>query len=77
MKHRGSGETVEEVLVDAERELALLADIFEMSVNGDERPLSGDACATLVKMCRSRVATLRALRRQLPVETLNQHAALS
>lgn len=75
MSQRVNSGTVEELLGDAESEFALLADVFEMSLRADERPLSHGACVALMKICRARSAMLRVLRRRLPAHTLNQTAA--
>lgn len=65
------GTTVEDVLASAEHHLALLFDIFELSLAEEERPLSHERCAALMTICRAQFATLQDLRRQLPAEGSN------
>jgi len=72
----GAPLTWEERLFAATDRLALVADVFALmaaqSAEGSYGTLSADAARTLARGCQHLLGELHALRRQLPLEVLNQ-----
>jgi hypothetical protein len=66
-----SKETLEDPFRATEGDIALLADLFELSTVTVEPALSAEGCAALMSLCRRRVRDLQDARHRLASDVLN------